>query len=616
MAAPVGGDHAVAAAVAAARVLCAVPGSSDPGSWAAADAHLRAAQASPDGWRVGRALLVVGSDEPRVRAMGASMLRAKARSDGFALSTADATAMTRELLAMMLPSDPATSRWDPAMGPHLAALAASVAAAGGAETLAALVRRAIDVAAPDGDGGWSGGEDATAAGVGVDAPAAVALLVAAAEEGLHRPRAHASATTRAMQDALEDVLWVLEAILTSCGEAAAASDVNGNEFSVVVALVSSAFTCLRTWHPAGVTLSELFADRGALFNALVLGAVGGAWGGDARVVRAATEALEELMRATDPLPSRADAVRAVMDVLEDACGALTAGGALDAGWDFLGGDGDGDDGDDAMARIRAATAIASAVASAETTAFAARAGGGVGGGGGGGGGIGSSFGNALEWLLTTAERGDAAAASAALAPWRPGRGGLASALGDERGRTACERVLGSVLRRSARTAGASWRAAALAAAAAATDSDATPLGPTCDIDDDDALDLARARGPLETAIAAAHDAMGSPAFLRVVVDALEGAAAAVGPPPEHRGWENARAALVALACCGYPLASEPEYDVDVAPGRPAHVEALTRALVTSPIGWTVVRAGAAGCQARSISHWFPYDRVGVVNADP
>ena len=157
MAAPVGGDHAVAAAVAAARVLCAVPGSSDPGSWAAADAHLRAAQASPDGWRVGRALLVVGSDEPRVRAMGASMLRAKARSDGFALSTADATAMTRELLAMMLPSDPATSRWDPAMGPHLAALAASVAAAGGAETLAALVRRAIDVAAPDGDGGWSGG---------------------------------------------------------------------------------------------------------------------------------------------------------------------------------------------------------------------------------------------------------------------------------------------------------------------------------------------------------------------------------------------------------------------------------------------------------------------------
>ena len=257
MAAPVGGDHAVAAALAAARVLCAVPGSSDPGSLAAADAHLRAAQASPDGWRLGRALLVVGSYEPRVRAMGASMLRAKARSDGFALSTADATAMTRELLAMMLPSDPAaTSRWDPAMGPHLAALAASVAAAGGAETLAALVRRAIDVAAPDGDGGWSGGEDATAAGVGVDAPAAVALLVAAAEEGLHRPRAHASATTHAMQDALEDVLWVLEAILTSCGSsAAAASDVNGNDSVVIMTLVSSAFTCLRTWHPAGVTLS-------------------------------------------------------------------------------------------------------------------------------------------------------------------------------------------------------------------------------------------------------------------------------------------------------------------------------------------------------------------------
>ena len=46
-------DPAVAAAMAAARALLS-PG--DPATLVAADAHLRAVNDSPDGWRIGRAL--------------------------------------------------------------------------------------------------------------------------------------------------------------------------------------------------------------------------------------------------------------------------------------------------------------------------------------------------------------------------------------------------------------------------------------------------------------------------------------------------------------------------------------------------------------------------------
>ena len=70
-------DPAVAAAMAAARALLS-PG--DPATLVAADAHLRAVNDSPDGWRIGRALLCAETPgdvlAPRVRVMGAAMLRA------------------------------------------------------------------------------------------------------------------------------------------------------------------------------------------------------------------------------------------------------------------------------------------------------------------------------------------------------------------------------------------------------------------------------------------------------------------------------------------------------------------------------------------------------------
>ena len=77
------------------------------------------------------------------------MLRAKARTDGFAIAPDAAAAMTRELLDLLRGTDACT-----ALGPHLAALAAAVAAAGGAETLGALVDEAVAYAAPDARGGW------------------------------------------------------------------------------------------------------------------------------------------------------------------------------------------------------------------------------------------------------------------------------------------------------------------------------------------------------------------------------------------------------------------------------------------------------------------------------
>ena len=81
-------DPAVAAAMAAARALLS-PG--DPATLVAADAHLRAVNDSPDGWRIGRALLSCAETPgdvlaPRVRVMGAAMLRAKAHADGFAMT--------------------------------------------------------------------------------------------------------------------------------------------------------------------------------------------------------------------------------------------------------------------------------------------------------------------------------------------------------------------------------------------------------------------------------------------------------------------------------------------------------------------------------------------------
>lgn len=164
----------VAEALRAARVLVAPP---DHASLAAADAHLRAVQDSPSGWAVGRALLSAPDNEPHavhVRVIGASLLRAKARADGFAMSEAESAAMVVELLSML-----GSSAGTGPLGPHLASLAASIAAAGGAGTLADLVQRAIAHAAPDAAGGWP--EDGTMA-VGPHAHAAVGavqLLIAA-----------------------------------------------------------------------------------------------------------------------------------------------------------------------------------------------------------------------------------------------------------------------------------------------------------------------------------------------------------------------------------------------------------------------------------------------------
>ena len=188
-------DPAVAAAMAAARALLS-PG--DPATLVAADAHLRAVNDSPDGWRIGRALLSCAETPgdvlaPRVRVMGAAMLRAKAHADGFAMTPPDAASMTSELLAML-----GTPEGSGELGPHLAQIAAAVATAGGAETLASLVNASISLAAPDSNGGWARVQDPNApCPCGPNAHAAVALLAACAEEALHRVKAHPPETTAA-----------------------------------------------------------------------------------------------------------------------------------------------------------------------------------------------------------------------------------------------------------------------------------------------------------------------------------------------------------------------------------------------------------------------------------
>ena len=134
----------------------------DPATLVAADAHLRAVNDSPDGWRIGRALLSCAETPgdvlaPRVRVMGAAMLRAKAHADGFAMTPPDAASMTSELLAML-----GTPEGSGELGPHLAQIAAAVATAGGAETLASLVNASISLAAPDSNGGWARVQDPNA----------------------------------------------------------------------------------------------------------------------------------------------------------------------------------------------------------------------------------------------------------------------------------------------------------------------------------------------------------------------------------------------------------------------------------------------------------------------
>ena len=247
-------DPTVAAAMTAARALLS-PG--DPATLAAADAHLRAVNDGPDGWRVARDLLAAPAETPgdvlapRVRIMGAAMLRAKAHADGFAMTPPEAASMTAELLAML-----GTPEGSGELGPHLAQISAAVATAGGADTLFSLVQKATAIAAPDSNGGWPNTPDPNATPpcgpnatppCGPNAHAAVALMSACAEEALHRSKSHPHDVTEAMQEALDDVTWTLQAVVC-----------DGN---VPDQARADAFTALRLWIPAGVTASELATDR-------------------------------------------------------------------------------------------------------------------------------------------------------------------------------------------------------------------------------------------------------------------------------------------------------------------------------------------------------------------
>jgi hypothetical protein len=104
------------------------------------------------------------------------------------------------------------------------------------------------------------------------------------EEGLHRHRAHAYEITHALQDCLEDVLWVLEAVLTAAAGVAAAAAAADKPAAAAAAAV---FTCLHAWTPAGVTLSELATERPGLLRAMLHGALAGGWNSDSGVCAAA-----------------------------------------------------------------------------------------------------------------------------------------------------------------------------------------------------------------------------------------------------------------------------------------------------------------------------------------
>ena len=242
---------------------------------------------------------------PRVRVMGAAMLRAKAHADGFAMTPPDAASMTSELLAML-----GTPEGSGELGPHLAQIAAAVATAGGAETLASLVNASISLAAPDSNGGWARVQDPNApVPCGPNAHAAVALLAACAEEALHRVKAHPPEVTRAAQDLLDDVTWTLQAV-------ACAGDTSG-VIVVTDAARADVFRALRLWIPAGITASELVAERTALFATTIDVAIGRLASSVApTLARSAAETLQELCATSDPLPGRAAAVDAVLRSLE------------------------------------------------------------------------------------------------------------------------------------------------------------------------------------------------------------------------------------------------------------------------------------------------------------
>ena len=367
---------------------------------------------------------------PRVRVMGAAMLRAKAHADGFALTPPDAASMTSELLAML-----GTPEGSGELGPHLAQIAAAVATAGGAETLASLVNASISLAAPDSNGGWARVQDPNApCPCGPNAHAAVALLAACAEEALHRVKAHPPEVTRAAQDLLDDVTWTLQAV-------ACAGDTSG-VVVVTDAARADVFRALRLWIPAGITASELVVERNALFTHLVDVAIR-CTRVDPRVTLAAAETLAELCGASDPLPGGAAAVDAVLRTLESEADACDEMAATRLGWNLShhagGGDGDGGERERIRAHAWSVASVCGALGVTEPRALATH-----------------GHGKLLKFLTDVVGRADASAAPIALAAMRtpPPRGLLAHV----RSPTALDAVFDALARRLAeRTAGAAWR---------------------------------------------------------------------------------------------------------------------------------------------------------------
>ena len=246
-------DPAVAAAMAAARALLSPGDPATLGRGRASESRERQPRRLED-----RASSVVMRGDsgrrppPRVRVMGAAMLRAKTHADGFAMTPPDAASTPPSCSRCWAP--PRQRRARPAPRPD----AAAVATAGGAETLASLVNASISLAAPDSNGGWARVQDPNApCPCGPNAHAAVALLAACAEEALHRVKAHPPEVTRAAQDLLDDVTWTLQAV-------ACAGDTSG-VIVVTDAARADVFRALRLWIPAGITASELVVEERALY---------------------------------------------------------------------------------------------------------------------------------------------------------------------------------------------------------------------------------------------------------------------------------------------------------------------------------------------------------------
>ena len=424
------------------------------------------------------------------------------------MTPSDAAAMTAEVLALLGSPDGAT-----ALGPHLANLAAAVSAAGGAHVLADLVARAVAHAAPDAAGGWPA--DGTKA-VGPHAHAAVALLAAAAEESLHGIRARDRDVVAAMQDALEDVLWVLDAVLSA-----------PSPEIVSHAARAAAFACLDAWIPAGVVLSELRERHPGAFAAVVAAATRD---GDPT----AASVVASLVTAVDPLPGRSEAIACVLSAAAASVDALAR---FPPERVFLDDDEVRADETDEFAHTRrvarALVAVVSACACSEPRATASSRGA-------------ESF---VRFLLAAARAGSPLVAANAFAPWRRAAGGFVAAFD--------EPTRGSVAEAAAEAALA--RLAALDDARRDAERDAAEADETREADaegdgrfDDGHFDGAVALvADAEATLATAHATLGSARFFHLALRRVESRV--------ESGVEsdaNANAARAAIATCGYPLSPD------------------------------------------------------------